>query len=85
MNQTKKKNPLKRLLSMRGMGQVVTVTIGLIVLLVAFALINPNFWSPTNRTNLLRQIAPLFTQRRHLRRQLGDPLAQRRGVLYLFQ
>ena len=26
MNQTKKKNPLKRLLSMRGMGQVVTVT-----------------------------------------------------------
>ena len=58
MNQTKKKNPLKRLLSMRGMGQVVTVTIGLIVLLVAFALINPNFWSPTNRTNLLRQIAP---------------------------
>ena len=48
MNQTKKKNPLKRLLSMRGMGQVVTVTIGLIVLLVAFALINPNFWSPTN-------------------------------------
>ena len=29
MNQTKKKNPLKRLLSMRGMGQVVTVTIGL--------------------------------------------------------
>ena len=59
MNQTKKKNPLKRLLSMRGMGQVVTVTIGLIVLLVAFALINPNFWSPTNRTNLLRQIAPI--------------------------
>ena len=41
MNQTKKKNPLKRLLSMRGMGQVVTVTIGLIVLLVAFALICP--------------------------------------------
>ena len=60
MNQTKKKNPLKRLLSMRGMGQVVTVTIGLIVLLVAFALINPNFWSPTNRTNLLRQIAPIL-------------------------
>ena len=28
MNQTKKKNPLKRLLSMRGMGQVVTVTVG---------------------------------------------------------
>lgn len=45
---------------MRGMGQVVTVTIGLIVLLVAFALINPNFWSPTNRTNLLRQIAPIL-------------------------
>ena len=54
------KNPLRRVMSVRGMGQVMTVTVGLIVLMIAFAIINPNFWSPTNRTNLLRQIAPIL-------------------------
>lgn len=37
------KNPLRRVMSVRGMGQVMTVTVGLIVLMIAFAIINPNF------------------------------------------
>lgn len=57
---TKKVNLFKRVMAIRGMGQVVTVTIGLIVLLLAFSVINPNFWSATNRTNLLRQIVPIL-------------------------
>ena len=39
------KNPLRRVMSVRGMGQVMTVTVGLIVLMIAFAIIrvNPKF------------------------------------------
>lgn len=44
----------------RGMGQVVTVTIGLIVLCIVFGLINPTFFSSRNLNNLLRQIAPIL-------------------------
>ncbi len=55
-----KPNPIKRILAIRGMGQVITVAIGLVVLCIAFAITNENFWSPANRTNLLRQIAPIL-------------------------
>lgn len=60
MDQSAKSNPIKRFLSMRGMGQVVTVTIGLIVLCIVFGLMNPNFFSRRNLPNLLRQIAPFL-------------------------
>jgi len=53
-------NPLKRLMAIRGMGQVVTVGSGLVVLCIVFALINRNFSSAANITNLLRQIAPIL-------------------------
>ena len=57
---TEKASPIKKILAVRGMGQVITVGAGLIVLCIAFSIINPNFWSPANRTNLLRQIAPFL-------------------------
>lgn len=53
-----KVGPFSRLMSIRGMGQVITVTIGLLVLCLVFGLINPKFFTYRNVTNLLRQIAP---------------------------
>ena len=53
----KKPGVLGRFLSQRGMGQVITVTIGLIVLCLVFGFINPNFFTYRNTANLLRQIA----------------------------
>ncbi len=54
----KKRNRFQRLFAVRGMGQVITVFFGLIALCAVFYLINPNFLSERNATNLLRQIAP---------------------------
>jgi ribose transport system permease protein len=42
------------------MGQVLTVTAGLILLCVVFAVLNPVFFSSKNLSNLLRQIAPIL-------------------------
>lgn len=56
----KKQNGLKRLLSIRGMGQVITVSIGLAVMCIVFGIINPTFFSGKNVANLLRQIAPIL-------------------------
>lgn len=53
-----KANKFKKFLSRRGVGQVVTVTIGLIIIVAIFTLINPNFLSSKNIPILLRQIAP---------------------------
>ena len=57
-----KKNPnrLIRVFSKRGMGQVVTVSVGLIALIIVFGILNPNFFSSRNVSNLLRQIAPII-------------------------
>lgn len=44
----------------RGMGQVLTVTVGLIILCVVFGILNPTFFSGRNVGNLLRQIAPIL-------------------------
>lgn len=56
----KKQNPLKNLLAIRGMGQVLTVTAGLIVLCIVFSILSPSFYSGRNVGNLLRQIAPIL-------------------------
>lgn len=55
-----KTNFLQRLFAIRGMGQVVTVGIGLILLCIAFSYINPYFASGRNVANMLRQIAPIL-------------------------
>lgn len=54
----KKAGALSRFVSQKGMGQVITVTVGLAVLCIVFGFINPNFFTSRNITNLLRQIAP---------------------------
>lgn len=50
----------KKIFSSKGMGQVFSVFVALVVMVIAFALINPLFFSPTNITNLLRQVAPIL-------------------------
>ena len=60
MSEIQKQNPVKRLFEIRGMGQVLTVTVGLIVLSIAFGIVNPVFFSSRNVGNLLRQIAPIL-------------------------
>ena len=60
MENKAKQNPFKRLLAIRGMGQVITVTCGLIILCIVFGVLNPIFFSGQNVANLLRQIAPIL-------------------------
>lgn len=55
-----KQNIVKKFRSIRGMGQVLTVTVGLIILCIVFGVLNPNFFSGRNAGNLLRQIAPVL-------------------------
>ena len=43
MENKAKQNPFKRLLAIRGMGQVITVTCGLIILCIVFGVLNPIF------------------------------------------
>ncbi|MGL6220124.1 MAG: ABC transporter permease [Lacrimispora sphenoides] len=57
---SKRQSWYKRLFTVRGMGQVVTVSLGLIVMCVVFGIINPTFFSGKNVANLLRQIAPIL-------------------------
>lgn len=47
-------------MAIRGMGQVITVTFGLIAMSIVFAILNPNFFSSKNLPNLFRQIAPIL-------------------------
>lgn len=50
-------NKLKRMLSARGMGAAITAFIGLIVIYVAFGLIDRNVFSSQNVMNLLRSMS----------------------------
>ena len=56
--EAKKQNPIKKFISARGVGQVLTVLVGLVILCAVFNIINPNFLGQRNVANLLRQIAP---------------------------
>ena len=56
MNQ-KKQNPIKRLLSIKGMGGAVTAFVGLIIIYIAFGIINPTVFSGQNVMNLLRSMS----------------------------
>lgn len=60
MSDNKKGSVIARIFSVRGMGQVVSVTAALIVMCAVFGIINPRFFSSNNVTNLLRQIAPIL-------------------------
>lgn len=54
------RNPVMRFLAIRGMGQVVTVTFGLIILCIVFGMMNDRFWSIRNFHNLSRQVVPIL-------------------------
>ncbi|MGF6989528.1 ribose transport system permease protein [Lachnospiraceae bacterium PM6-15] len=54
------KKGIRKILAIRGMGQVLTVTVGLIILCAVFGILNPAFFSGKNVGNLLRQIAPVL-------------------------
>lgn len=60
MEALKKNKHIKKIMAVRGMGQVVTVTIGLIALIIVFGILNPTFFSQKNVGNLMRQIAPII-------------------------
>lgn len=60
MENREKQNPWKRLLAIRGMGQVITVTVGLLLLCIVFGFLSSSFYSERNVGNLLRQIAPIL-------------------------
>lgn len=60
MENVKKKSVVRKLFKIRGMGQVITVTFGLIILCIVFGILNPIFFSSQNVGNLLRQIAPIL-------------------------
>ncbi|MCL2684209.1 MAG: ABC transporter permease [Synergistaceae bacterium] len=55
-----KRGILSRILAIRGMRQVITVTIGLAIIFFIFSMLSDNFLSERNLRNLLRQIAPIL-------------------------
>lgn len=50
----------RQIVSIRGMGQVISVSVALIIMTIVFGIINPLFFSPDNTTNLLRQVVPIM-------------------------
>lgn len=60
MEAIRKNEKVKKILAIRGMGQVITVSIGLLVLVLIFGILNPTFFSQKNVANLMRQIAPII-------------------------
>lgn len=60
MGNKDRQSTLKRIVAIRGMGQVITVSFGLIILCIVFGILNPTFFSGKNVGNLLRQIAPIL-------------------------
>ncbi|GHU70228.1 ribose ABC transporter permease [Clostridia bacterium] len=56
----KSSSPLKGFMGRRGVGQVVSVSVALALMIVAFSLLNRNFTSQRNITELLRQVSPIL-------------------------
>lgn len=54
------KGLMRQIVAIRGMGQVISVSIALIIMTVVFGIINPLFFSLDNITNLLRQVVPIM-------------------------
>jgi len=53
----KNQNPLKKLLAIRGMGAALTAFVGLVIIYIAFGIINPAVFSGQNIQNLLRSMS----------------------------
>ena len=54
---SKQQRPLKKLLGIRGMGAALTAFVGLIIIYIAFGIINPAVFSGQNMLNLLRSMS----------------------------
>ena len=54
---SKQQRPLKKLLGIRGMGAALTAFVGLIIIYIAFGIINPAVFSGQNILNLLRSMS----------------------------
>ncbi|MGO4945629.1 ABC transporter permease [Blautia sp. Sow4_E7] len=54
---SKQQSPLKKLLGIRGMGAALTAFVGLIIIYIAFGIINPAVFSGQNVLNLLRSMS----------------------------
>ena len=54
---SKQQNPLKKILAIRGMGAALTAFVGLVIIYIAFGLINPAVFSGQNILNLLRSMS----------------------------
>jgi ribose transport system permease protein len=50
----------RQMVSIRGMGQVISVSVALMIMSIIFGIINPLFFSSSNITNLLRQVVPIM-------------------------
>ena len=55
--ETKKKTFFGRLMDTKGAGSVLTAFIGLIIIYIAFGILNPKVFSPKNIQNLLRSMS----------------------------
>ncbi|MDR1966457.1 MAG: ABC transporter permease [Synergistaceae bacterium] len=60
MSSTDRRGPFEKVLAVRGMAQVITVTIGLVIIFIVFSMLSENFTSYRNMRNLLRQVAPIL-------------------------
>ena len=54
---SKQQRPLKKLLGIRGMGAALTAFVGLVIIYIAFGIINPAVFSGQNVLNLLRSMS----------------------------
>jgi ribose transport system permease protein len=51
---------IRSILSIRGIGQVISVSVALMIMSLIFGIINPAFFSQENSLNLLRQVVPIL-------------------------
>ncbi|MDR1138037.1 MAG: ABC transporter permease [Synergistaceae bacterium] len=57
---SEKRGALSRIMETRGMPQVITVTIGLLIIFAVFSVISSEFHEVRNMRNLMRQAAPIL-------------------------
>lgn len=60
---SKQQRPLKKLLGIRGMGAALTAFVGLVIIYIAFGIINPAVFSGQNVLNLLRSMSKYLLNR----------------------
>ena len=62
----KQQSPFKKFVGIRGMGAALTAFVGLIIIYIAFGIINPAVFSGQNILNLLRSMSKYPVSYTHL-------------------